>query len=229
MRHAAAGRTLGRQCVERERHGRRCMASAVKPGRAGDVQRPPRLCTAPWTVPVGCDHSYKIEASQDASILSVPPPPILSHIWSVPSIAIRVSLITSQWMLIIGREPSRIVGCRHVGWGPLVVSWLCVVGKSVGTYLLFAYIAMSKRSNSCTAIVVAGFWDDNGQIDSQISSIVVAMGAFEKMSVDDPISPSQRTGCIGEKNSLLWDALRAEAHSDQATARSRSRMAREHV
>ena len=71
MRHAAAGRTLGRQCVERERHGRRCMASAVKPGRAGDVQRPPRLCTAPWTVPVGCDHSYKIEASQDASILSV--------------------------------------------------------------------------------------------------------------------------------------------------------------
>ena len=133
-------------------------------------------------------------------------------------------------MLVIGREPSRIVGYCHIDWGPLVVSWLCVVGKSVGTYLLFAYIAMSKpRSNSCTAIVVAGFWDDNGQIDSQISNIVIAMGAVEKMSIDDPIAPSQRTGCVGEKNALLWDALRAEAHSDQAAARSRSRMAREHV
>ena len=134
-------------------------------------------------------------------------------------------------MLIIGREPSRIVGYCHIDWDPLVVSWsLCGwLIKSVGTYLLFAYIAMSKRSNSCTAIIVAGFWDDNGQIDSQISNIFVAMGAFENVSVDDPISPSQRTGCIGEKNSLLWDALRAEAHSDQAAARSRSRMAREHV
>ena len=82
---------------------------------------------------------------------------------------------------------------------------------------------MSKRYNSCTAIVLAGYWDDDGKVESQLPSITEAMRAFDNISI------GHGTGEHNRKENNQWEILRMEAQRDQAASRRRSRMAREQV
>ena len=102
-----------------------------------------------------------------------------------------------------------LISSRDLSWYVSVTTPLCVH-------------IMSKRPNSCTAIVLAGYWDDDGKIESHLPKIAEALCAFEEMSIDG-------TGKYNPKENNHWGMIRMEAQRDQAASRRRSRMAREHV